>query len=135
MTESNTTDGSIDRLVKAGWLAIGLSQTDLAEVLGPAVQPTPKEGNRPSTVDGNRLRQVAQSLGTPIASVHGSAMTTGQHEGDLSSADQLTSLQLLLELRLLRAFHELMDHRTKQTLVHLLEQIVKRQACRCGDAG
>jgi len=29
----STTDGRIDRLVKAGWLEIGLSQSDLAEVL------------------------------------------------------------------------------------------------------
>lgn len=31
-----TTDGQIDQLVKARWLAIGLSQNDLAEVLGAA---------------------------------------------------------------------------------------------------
>ena len=29
-----STDGQIDQLVKAKWLAIGLSQYDLAEVLG-----------------------------------------------------------------------------------------------------
>jgi len=32
-------------------------------------------------------------------------------------------------------FHELRDQRTKQTLVHLVEQIVKRQTNRRGDAG
>ena len=32
----HASDGQIDRLVKARWLAIGLSQSDLAEVLGAA---------------------------------------------------------------------------------------------------
>ena len=31
---SKSTDGQIDQLVKARWLALGLSQDDLAEVLG-----------------------------------------------------------------------------------------------------
>jgi hypothetical protein len=31
---SNSTEGPIDQLVKARWLALGLSQNDLAEVLG-----------------------------------------------------------------------------------------------------
>jgi hypothetical protein len=38
-------------------------------------------------------------------------------------------------LRLLRAFHELTDQGTKEVLVHLAEQIVKRQTDRRGDAG
>jgi ribosome-binding protein aMBF1 (putative translation factor) len=33
-------DGPLDQLVKARWLAIGLSQTDLAEVLGAASSQT-----------------------------------------------------------------------------------------------
>ncbi len=39
---SKSTDGQIDQLVKARWLALGLSQNDLAEVLGSPGQPTPK---------------------------------------------------------------------------------------------
>ncbi len=76
--------------------------------------------------------QVAESLDIPIASIPTAA---GQEERDLSSADTLNSLQSLLELRLLHAFTELQDQRTKQMLVHLAEQIVKRQTNRRGDAG
>jgi hypothetical protein len=125
-------DGNIDRLVRTRWLAIGLSQTDLAEVLGAAFQPNRKDGNGSNGVDAGRLMQVAESLDIPIASVPTGA---GQEERDLSLADTLNSLQSLLELRLLRAFNELQDQRTKQTLVHLAEQIVKRQANSRGDAG
>ena len=39
---SKSTDGQIDQLVKARWLALGLSQYDLAEVLG--AQPAGPEG-------------------------------------------------------------------------------------------
>jgi transcriptional regulator with XRE-family HTH domain len=125
-------DGNIDRLVKTRWLAIGLSQTDLAEVLGAAFAPNRKDGNGSNGVDAGRLMQIAESLDIPIASVPTAA---GQKERDLSPADTLNSLQPLLELRLLRAFNELQDQRTKQTLVHLAEQIVKRQVNRSGDAG
>jgi transcriptional regulator with XRE-family HTH domain len=129
---SNATDGHIDQLVKARWLAIGLSQTDLAEVLDAAFAPNRKDGNGSNGVDAGRLMQIAESLDIPIASVSTGA---GQEERDLSPADTLNSLQSLLELRLLRAFQEIEDQRTKQTLVHLAEQIVKRQANRSGDAG
>jgi hypothetical protein len=105
-------DRHIDQLVKARWLAIGLSPTDLAEVLDAAFQQTLKDDNGSNAVDAGDLTQIAQALDIPV-----------------------NSLQTLLELRLLRAFNELQDQRTKQTLVHLAEQIVKRHANRRGDAG
>jgi transcriptional regulator with XRE-family HTH domain len=132
---SNATDGHIDQLVKAGWLAIGLSQTDLAEVLGAAFQQNRKDGNGSNGIDAGRLMRVAEALDIPVASVHGPATGAGQEQRDFSSADTLNSLQSLLQLRLLRAFHEIEDQQTKRMLVHLAEKIVKRQANRRGDAG
>ena len=44
-------------------------------------------------------------------------------------------MQALLELRLLRVFRELQDNNTKRMLIHLAEQIVKRQRVRPDDAG
>ena len=41
----NAADGPIDQLVKARWLAIGLSQTDLAEVLDAAFKQTQRDGS------------------------------------------------------------------------------------------
>src|SRR6266481_8904180 len=43
----STTDGRIDRLVKAGWLEIGLSQSDLAEVLDAVLESPSKHGGDP----------------------------------------------------------------------------------------
>jgi transcriptional regulator with XRE-family HTH domain len=121
----------MDRLVKARWLAIGLSQTDLAEVLD-TFQQVQKDGS--NEVDAGRLIQVAEALDIPVDSIHSSTVRTRQEEQALP-AKTLGSLQSLLALRLLRAFQELTDQRTKEVLVQLAEKIVKRQANRSGDAG
>lgn len=131
---SNATDGPIDRLVKARWLAIGISQTDLAEVLDAAFKHTQKDGHGSNEAGAGRLMQVAEALDLSL-DFHRQAVKTTEQEPDLSSADTFGSLDALLELRLLRAFHELRDQRTKRMLVHLAEQIIKRQANRRGDVG
>lgn len=132
---SNATDGPIDRFVKARWLAIGISQTDLAEVLDAAFKQTQKDVNVSNEAGAGRLMQVAEALDVPVDLFNGQAIKTAEREPDLSSDETLGSLDALLELRLLRAFHELRDQRTKRMLVHLAEQIIKRQANRRGDVG
>jgi len=120
-------DRPIDQLVKARWLAIGLSQTDLAEVLGAASPQTQMDDSGPDGADTSRLMQVAEELDLPLDFFHSPALGAGPNGFD-HSADPRGSLQSLLELRLLRAFHELRDHRTKRMLIRLAEQIVRRQA-------
>lgn len=134
----NASDGHIDQLVKARWLAIGLSQSDLAEVLGAAIKQTPAEGDASKAAAG-RLMQIADALGFPPNFVRSSVETrqeTRQETREDHSPEQSgASLQSLLDLRLLRAFRELHDHRSKRMLIHLAEQMVRRQANRHGDAG
>jgi hypothetical protein len=127
----NLTDANIDRLVKARWLAIGVSQSDLAQVLDAAFQQGQTDCNMSSGADANRLLQVAEALDF----LHTQAVNVEQKAAADLLAQGAGSLQSLLELRLLRAFNELSDTRTKRMLVHLAEQIVKRQANRRGDAG
>ncbi len=123
---AGATDGHIERRVKARWLAIGLSQSDLAEVLDAAFQQA-QDGNG---ADAGALTQIAEALDIPADCFDGHVVRIEQKQRDPSSTQG--SLQSLLELRLLRAFHELRDHPTKRMLVHLAEQIVKRQANRRG---
>ena len=120
---SNSTDGHIDQLVKARWLALGLSQDDLAEVLGAAGQRA-RTGNGSGRPDVGRLMQVADALGVSHDLFHGLAPAARQAES--RDADSAT-VQTLLELRLLRVFRELQDHSAKRLLIQLAEQIVKRQ--------
>jgi len=61
-------DERMERLLKAGWLAIGLSQTDLAEVLD-TFQQAQKDGS--NEVDSGRLIQVAEALDIPVDSILG----------------------------------------------------------------
>ena len=123
------TDGHIDQLVKARWLAIGLSQTDLAEILDATFQQT-ADGNGSNCVDTDRLMQVAEALEIPADFFYGKTIRTEQ---EASSAQCASSLQSVLALRLMRAFLDLTDLRTKEVLVQLAEQIVKRQMHRRGD--
>jgi len=129
------TDGHVDQLVKARWLAIGLSQADLAEVLGGTFQQTPEDGNGSNYVDADRLMQVADALQIPIDFFYDQTIGTEREAPDLSSAQRINSLQSVLALRLLRAFQDMTDLRTKEVLILLAEQIVKCQASRRGDGG
>jgi hypothetical protein len=125
------TDGHIDQLVKARWLAIGLSQTDLAEVLDATFQQT-ADGNGSNCLDTDRLMQIAEALEIPADFFCGKTIRTEQ---EASSAQCASSLQSVLALRLMRAFQDLTDLRTREVLVQLAEQIVKRQIHRRGDGG
>ena len=116
---SNSTDAQIDQLLKERWLALGLSQKDLAEVL----QPAAKTGNGSRRPDVARLMQVADALGVSHDLFQGLTLRKVE-DVDADNA----AMQALLELRLLRVFRELADHNAKRMLIQLAEQIVKRQA-------
>jgi transcriptional regulator with XRE-family HTH domain len=127
-----STDGQIDQLVKARWLALGLSQSDLAEVLGAPGQPASKPGNGASRADVGRLMQVADALGVSHDLFQGLAPATRKTECSPAEAE---TMQALLELRLLRLFRGMQDHDARRTLIQLAEQIVKRQAAPPDSAG
>jgi transcriptional regulator with XRE-family HTH domain len=127
---SDTTEAHIDQLVKARWLAIGLSQSDLAEVLGAAIKQTPADGDTSRAAAG-RLMQIADALGFSPNFVRSSAEAGQERLPEQSGG----SLQSLLDLRLLRAFRELQDYRSKRMLIHLAERMVRRETARRGDAG
>jgi transcriptional regulator with XRE-family HTH domain len=129
---SKSSDGHIDELVKAKWLALGLSQADLAEVLGAA--PALKKADGSDGVELARVMHLADALGISPDLFNGHANRARRTKQEPSPARD-ESLQSLLELRLLRVFRELQDNNTKRMLIELTEQIVRRQACRRGDAG
>ena len=129
---SNSTDGQIDQLVKARWLALGLSQNDLAEVLGARGQPVAKSTNGSGRADVGRLMQVADALG--VSHDLFQDLAPAARKADCSATETAT-MQALLELRLLRLFRELQDHDAKRMLIQLAEQIVKRQAAPPDNAG
>jgi hypothetical protein len=130
---SNANNEHIDLLVKARWLAIGLSQADLFEVLDASCKQTPREGNGSNRMDAGRLMQIAGALDIPCDLSRNQGVATARQAADLAPPADSSSLSLLLELRLVRAFHRMGDDRTKLMLVHLAEQIVRRQTNRDAD--
>ena len=126
MTTLSTSDAQIDSLVKAGWLAMGLSQRDLADVLDAALSPSPGSDERDRS---GRMIEVAEALDIALDLHRTGATDTGAASPPLSR-----SLLSLLDLRLLRAFCRLEDRRAKLMLVHLAEQIVKRRTSQQDDA-
>jgi transcriptional regulator with XRE-family HTH domain len=130
----STSDAKIDQLVKAGWLAIGLSQRDLADVLDAVLSQPAASGDEFDRVGAERLMEVAEALDISLdlrrVSANGMELTAG----GTAPSELSGSLRSLLELRLLRAFCQLEDRRTKLMLVHLAEQIAKRQTDRTGEA-
>ena len=123
--EENAIDGQIDQIIKARWLAIGLSETDLAEVLGLASHQD--DDNGANETGAGRLVQIAEALDVPVDVLFHRPGKTQQNDRELSSLSPFTPLQSLLALRLLRAFHALTDQGTKEVVVQLAEQMVKRQ--------
>ena len=99
----------------------------------PQAQQAPKGANGSIRIDAGRLMQVADALGVSPDLFPGHASAAKPQRAESFAADPAT-MQALLELRLLRVFREVQDHNTKRVLIHLAEQIVKRQA-RPDDAG
>jgi hypothetical protein len=59
------TDVHVDQFVKARWLAIGLSQADLAEVLGGTFQQAAEDGNGSNCVDRRSIGDTGRLLLRP----------------------------------------------------------------------
>jgi len=150
----NASDAQIDRLVKAGWLKMGLSPNDLAEMFDAVLQPRTRQDRDEGQVDADRLTAIGHALEMPIDTVRHKGRGTSQPDAGQPEArqpearqpetgqpgagsapvDLSLSMLSLLELRLLRAFCQLQDPRTRRLLIHLAEQLVKRQTDRGGAA-
>ena len=121
-------DGNTEPRMKARWLALGLSQSDLAQVLDNAVAQT-QGGAASSEMHDNHLRRIAKTLVVPLG-YSGRPTTTKAKDGVVASNKTADPMETLLGLRLMRAFNQMKAPEAKRMLVHLAEQIVKRQASR-----
>ena len=122
---SNSQDEHIDELMQARWLAIGLSQTDLAAVLRTSSAPAREGSNGAAKIDERRLATLAEVLGIAADIVNPHADPAAHARARVQATQ---SLQSLLELRMLRLFREVQNPDAKRILIELAEQIVKRQS-------
>src|ERR1700759_2641472 len=107
-----TSDEQIDRLIKAHWLEIGLSPRDLAEILNAVLQQSPKQDDEPDRASAERLIRVSKALDVPVELLRNGQSSTAQPDAKGDSGDAARSVLSLFELRLLRAFAQLRDHRS-----------------------
>jgi hypothetical protein len=121
---STSQDDQIDQLVQARWRTLGLSQTDLAEILCTGAGPQGNGANGAAKIDAGRLATIAEVLGI-AANIVNPPTAANAKAGVGGHAAQ--SLQSLLELRMLRVFREVQDPDIKRILIELAEQIVKHQ--------
>ncbi len=122
----NGADGHTEPRMKARWLAMGLSQSDLAEVLDNAFAQT-QDSVGSNEMHGGHLKRIAATLVVPLAYADRPTEAADEVVASNKAADPR---ETLLGLRLMRAFNQMKDAKAKRMLVHLAEQIVKRQAGR-----
>lgn len=122
---STSNNDHIDQLVQERWRELGLSPSDLAEVLRAEPTAAGNGANGAARVDTRRLAKVAEVLGITADIVQPQPTATVRARARIQAAQ---SLQSLLELRMLRVFREVQDPETRRILVELAEQIVRRQA-------
>ena len=128
----NLTDGHIDRLVKARWLAIGVSRNPTSPKCS-----TPRfSRDRPTATDRTEPTPIAccRSPSSRLPSRPRRQRRPARGRRSIGAKCLLAAVvaRTAPAARLQRTERQ---HRTKRMLVHLAEQIVKRQANRRGDAG
>ena len=129
---SSASDGHIDRLVKARWLAIGPSQGDLAEILDAAFEAPVKAKGATDNAGVDRLIDAAEALDIPADRLRELGGLPGRSGAENCRAFRLDAFPA--RFALVAGVCLLRDQRTKLMFVHLAEQIAKRQANRIGDA-
>ncbi|MBR0798366.1 hypothetical protein JQ615_23550 [Bradyrhizobium jicamae] len=122
---STSQDEHIEQQVQARWLAIGLSQADLAAVLRTNSARTVDGASESAKIDGGRLATLAEVLGIAADVANPQAAPAARARARIQASQ---SLQSLLELRMMRVFREVQNPDARRVLVELAEQIVKRQA-------
>ena len=102
-----------------------LSQTALADELSVTFQQVQKYERGVNRVGAGRLTKIAQVLGVPVSTLFGAndvdAKAHNEHRGNQSPLKLLT---VPGALRLLRAYGQLKQNRTRRSIVDLIENIV-----------
>jgi transcriptional regulator with XRE-family HTH domain len=120
-----TLDKVVGRNVRVHRLAKGMSQTDLANELGITFQQIQKYEKGTNRVGSGRLFEISQILGVSVMALFEGSKSTLAKGGDDSSPFNL--LADPLSLRLVQAFSEISERRTRHSLVELLESMKSRR--------
>jgi transcriptional regulator with XRE-family HTH domain len=109
-------DIRVGQLIRAQRVALGMSQTALAEKLGLTFQQVQKYEKSANRVSASRLVQIAEALG---ADPH--FFLPGGAKSDVPEAASL--MNNMGAARLVRAFNEIKDAKVRQSIVTLTETL------------
>jgi transcriptional regulator with XRE-family HTH domain len=119
-------DKIVGRNVRIFRLAKGLSQTDLADKLGITFQQIQKYEKGTNRVGSGRLFEISQILGISLLALFEGSKAAAATNDDESPFGLLADP---LSLRLVQAFSEIAERRTRYSLVELVESMgVHRKA-------
>ena len=115
-------DGMVGRSIRVHRLAAGMSQTELGQKIGVTFQQVQKYEKGTNRVGAGRLTRIAQVLGVSVSTL----FQTGDASDDARAPKGDSPLNLLAEphaLRLLQAFAEITDRKSRLALVALVEAV------------
>jgi transcriptional regulator with XRE-family HTH domain len=121
-------DIEVGQRIRAQRLAIGMSQTRLADALGVGFQQVQKYEKGVNRVGAGRLTKIASVLNVPVATLLGADTDTddgGEKKGASGSAFEL--LGTPGAVKLLRAFEKLSDDKLRRCVLQLVERIAARR--------
>jgi transcriptional regulator with XRE-family HTH domain len=114
-------DVQIGQRIRVQRLAIGMSQTTLADALGVTFQQVQKYEKGVNHVGAGRLTKIATVLQVPVASLLGADNHTGAADSALKLVGSRGALKLL------RAFDKLSDDKMRRSVLQLVEGIAGRR--------
>jgi transcriptional regulator with XRE-family HTH domain len=126
--DADHVDLQVGQRIRVQRLAIGMSQTTLAEALGVTFQQVQKYEKGVNRVGAGRLTKIASVLRVPVASLLGADQPTdawGERKGAADSALKLLGSRGALKL--LRAFGKILDDKTRRSVLQLVERIAARR--------
>src|SRR5262245_13923917 len=117
-------DVEVGQRIRVQRLAIGMSQTTLAEALGVTFQQVQKYEKGVNRVGAGRLTKIATVLRVPVASLLGADDRTGRvREQPDGIGTPLKLLTIPGALKLLRAFNNLPNGKMRRSIVQHVENI------------
>jgi transcriptional regulator with XRE-family HTH domain len=105
--------------------ARGMSQSTLGRALGITFQQVQKYEKGANRVGAGRLTRIAKELGVPVGTLIGANDTPDGNESPGGGAEVLECLALPGAVRLLQAYAQLPQTDLRNTIVKLVEQIVR----------
>jgi transcriptional regulator with XRE-family HTH domain len=120
------TDKGVGEKIRTQRLLRGISQTDLGNAVGITSQQIQKYETGGNRVGAGRLQRIAEVLGVPVSFFFEGARGSGIEVENINSS--LRFLENAAAVRVVRAFAEIDDGKTRQAIVALIEGIAERLA-------